>query len=112
MLVVTGTLTSRVLLAEANAIRRFRLAFIGLLTISAVLHIFSTNSILNLQDAKPTSTLITHTELLRSRIVSGAFAFGAAFTIALILVLGEDDAKLGSGSEIDAQQSLLQPGDV
>ena len=101
-----------VLFAEANAIRRFRLAFIGLLTISAVLHIFSTNATLNLQDAKPTSTLITHTEHLRARIVSGSFAFGAAFTIALIAVLGEDDAKLGDGSELDAQQPLLQPGDV
>ena len=98
--------------AEANAIRRFRLAFVGLLAISAMLHIFSTNSTLNLQDSKPTSTLITRTELLRARIVSGSFAFGAAFSIALLIVLGEDDAPLGSGSEYDAQQPLMQSSDV
>lgn len=93
--------------AEANAIRRFRLSFLGLLAISAVLHIFATNSTLNLQDTVPTGTFLTHTEHLRARIVSGSFAFGAAFTIALLIVLGEDDAKLGSGSELDNQQPLI-----
>lgn len=95
------------LFAEANAIRRFRLAFLGLLGISAVLHIFATNNTLNLQDAVPTATFLGHTERLRARIVSGSFAFGAAFTVALLLVLGEDDAQLGSGSEIDNQQPLI-----
>ena len=93
--------------AEANAIRRFRLSFLGLLAISAVLHIFSTNSTLNLQDTVPTGTFLTHTEHLRARIVSGSFAFGAAFTIALLFVLGEDDAALGSGTEYDNQQPLI-----
>ena len=93
--------------AEANAIRRFRLSFLGLLAISAILHIFATNSTLNLQDTVPTGTFLTHTEHLRARIVSGSFAFGAAFTIALLIVLGEDDAKLGSGSELDNQQPLI-----
>lgn len=94
-------------LTKANAIRRFRLSFLGLLAISAILHIFATNSTLNLQDTVPTGTFLTHTEHLRARIVSGSFAFGAAFTIALLIVLGEDDAKLGSGSELDNQQPLI-----
>lgn len=94
-------------LTKANAIRRFRLAFLGLLGISTVLHIFATNSTLNLQDTVPTGTFLSHTERLRARIVSGSFAFGAAFTIALLLVLGEDDAQLGSGSELDNQQPLI-----
>ncbi|KAA6427507.1 MAG: hypothetical protein FRX49_02170 [Trebouxia sp. A1-2] len=102
--IVLGLLFS---LTKANAIRRFRLSFLGLLAISAVLHIFATNSTLNLQDTVPTGTFLTHTEHLRARIVSGSFAFGAAFTIALLIVLGEDDAQLGSGSELDNQQPLI-----
>lgn len=93
--------------AEANAIRRYRLSFVGLLAISAILHIFTTNSTLNLQDTVPTSTFLSHTEHTRARITSGSFAFGAAFTIALLFVLGEDDAALGSGSELDNQQPLI-----
>ena len=79
----------------------------GLLAISAVLHILATNATLNLQDSVPTGTSLSHTEHLRARIVCGAFAFGAAFTIALMAVLGEDDAPLGVGSELDNQQALL-----
>lgn len=94
-------------LTKANAIRRYRLSFLGLLAIGAVLHIFSANSTLNLQDTVPTKTFLSHTEHTRARITSGSFAFGAAFTIALMFVLGEDDAPLGSGSEIDNQQALL-----
>lgn len=94
-------------LTKANAIRRYRLSFLGLLAISAILHIFSANSTLNLQDTTPTATFLSHTEHTRARITSGSFAVGAAFTIALMFVLGEDDAPLGDGSEIDNQQALL-----
>lgn len=83
------------------------MSFIGLLAISAILHIFSTNSTLNLQDTVPTATFLSHTEHTRARLTSGSFAFGAAFTIALLFVLGEDDAALGSGSELDNQQPLI-----
>ena len=75
--------------------------------VSTVLHIFATNNTLNLLDTTPTATFLSHTERFRARIVSGSFAFGAAFTIALLLVLGEDDAQLGSGSELDNQQPLI-----
>lgn len=94
-------------LTKANAIRRYRLSFLGLLAISAVLHIFATNGTWNLLEATPTKTFLTHSEHTRARITSGAFAVGTAFTIALMFVLGEDDAPLGSGSEIDNQQALL-----
>ena len=93
--------------AEANAIRRFRLSFLGLLAISAILHILSANSTWNLLDTVPTKTFLTHSEHTRARITSGSFAFGAAFSMALLFVLGEDDAPLGSGSELDNQQGLL-----
>lgn len=94
-------------LTKANAIRRFRLSFLGLLAVGAMLHILSANSTWNLLDTVPTKTFLTHSEHTRARITSGSFAFGAAFTIALLFVLGEDDAPLGSGSELDNQQGLL-----
>ena len=78
-----------------------------MLAISAILHILSTNATLNLQDTVPTGTFLGHSERTRARITSGSFAFGAAFTIALLFVLGEDDAALGSGSELDNQQPLI-----
>ncbi|CAK0736800.1 hypothetical protein CVIRNUC_000805 [Coccomyxa viridis] len=75
--------------ASYNALNRYRMALVGLLSIATALQMWAANVTLNLADSKATD-FMSDTEVTRARVTLIGFCATAAFNAMLIIVLGDD----------------------